>query len=118
MWASQRKQITLTVRRAPEVMVKVSGGATSLGGVQAHLAYIGRDGELGIETDQGQRLTGKAFQKAVVFDWDLDLAAHRIQGARSIRGRRRPSKLVHNIVFSMPPGTPADKVLKLFAGLR
>jgi hypothetical protein len=109
---SQRLQIALTVRRVPEVMVKVSGGARSLGGVQAHLAYIGRYGELGVETDQGQRLAGKAFQRAVVFDWDLDLAAHRTQDARSIRGLRRPSKLVHNIVFSMPPGTPADKVLK------
>jgi hypothetical protein len=78
--------------------------------VQAHLAYIGRHGELGVETDQGQRLAGKDLQKAIVFDWDLDLAAHRTQDARSIRGRRRPSKLVHNIIFSMPPETPADKV--------
>lgn len=49
---SQRQQVVLTVRRVPEVLVKVSGGATSLGGVQAHLSYIGRDGELGVETDQ------------------------------------------------------------------
>jgi hypothetical protein len=110
--SSQRRQIALTVRSAPEVMVKVSGGARSLGGVEAHLAYIGREGELGVETDHGQRMIGKTFEKTIVFDWDLDLEAHRIQDARSIRGRRRPSKLVHNIIFSMPPGTPADKLLK------
>jgi hypothetical protein len=40
--AIQRRQIILTVGRTPEVMVKVSGGARSLGGVEAHLAYIGR----------------------------------------------------------------------------
>jgi hypothetical protein len=49
----QARTIALTVRRAPEVMVKVSGGARSLGGVQAHFAYIGRDGELGVEFDYG-----------------------------------------------------------------
>jgi len=80
--------------------------------VEAHLAYIGREGELGIETDHGVRLVGKNFQKELVPDWDLDLRAHRIQDARSIRGTRRPAKLVHNLIFSMPPGTPPAKVLK------
>jgi hypothetical protein len=109
---SQRLQIALTVHGAPEVMVKVSGGARSLGGVEAHFAYIGRDGELGVETDEGFRLAGKDFQKHFVPDWDLDLQAHRMQDARSIRGARRPPKLVHNIIFSMPPGTPPAKVRK------
>ena len=44
-------------------------------------------------------------------DWDLDLEAHERQTERSIRGRK-PPKLVHNIIFSMPPGTPSDKVLQ------
>src|SRR5579872_2905363 len=109
---TQRRQITLTVGRAPEVIVKVSGGARSLRGVEAHLAYIGREGELGIETDNAFRLAGKTFQKQIVADWDLDLWAHRIQNARSIRGQRRPAKLVHNLIFSMPPRTSPDKVLK------
>jgi hypothetical protein len=42
----QLAQISLTVRRVPEVMVKVSGGARTLGGVEQHLAYIGRDGDV------------------------------------------------------------------------
>src|SRR3954451_1110259 len=62
----QRQQIMLTVRRAPEVMVKVSGGARTLGGVQAHFAYIGREGELGVEVDQGFQLVGKGFERQVV----------------------------------------------------
>jgi hypothetical protein len=41
----------------------------------------------------------------------LDLEAHERQTERSIRGRK-PPKLVHNIIFSMPPGTPSDKVLE------
>jgi Relaxase/Mobilisation nuclease domain len=108
----QRLQIALTVRRAPEVMVKVSGGARSIGGVEAHFAYIGREGELGVETDYGWELVGKGFENKIVPNWDLDLWAHRRQDARSIRGTRRPAKLVHNVIFSMPPGTSPDKLLK------
>jgi hypothetical protein len=57
-------------------------------------------------------MAGKNFQKHFVPDWDLDLQAHQMQDARSIRGTRRQPKLVHNIIFSMPPGTPPAKVLK------
>jgi hypothetical protein len=109
---AQRQQIALTVRRVPEVLVKVSGGAKSFAGVGAHLAYIGREGKLAVEMDDGQRIAGKIFQRQVLLDWDLDLVAHRRQDARSIRGVRRPAKLVHNLIFSMPPGTPPEKVLR------
>jgi MobA/VirD2-like, nuclease domain len=114
--SSQRQQIALTVRRAPEVMVKVSGGARSLGGVETHLSYIGREEQreraLGVETDDGQRLSSQGFARAIVFDWDLDLDARRAHEARWVRGHRRPFKLVHNIIFSMPPGTSPGKLLK------
>jgi hypothetical protein len=39
----QIAQIARTVRRAPEVMVKVSGGANTTKGVAAHFSYIGRE---------------------------------------------------------------------------
>jgi hypothetical protein len=107
----QARTIALTVRRAPEVLVKVSGGARTLAGVQAHFAYIGRDGELGVEFDYGTRVAGKGFEKRLALDWDLDLLAHRRQDARSITGKRRSPKLVHNLIFSMPPGTSPQKVL-------
>ncbi len=113
----QRTLVARTVRRVPEVVVKVSGGARTLGGVQAHLAYIGRDGVLGVELDDGTRLAGEDFQKAIVLDWDLDMDVHGQPNARSVRGRREPSKLVHNIIFSMPPGTPPDKLVKAVRGL-
>ena len=44
--------IRRTVRRVPEVMIKVSGGARSLAGVRAHFDYIGREGRGVIETDE------------------------------------------------------------------
>jgi hypothetical protein len=107
----QAQTIAYTVKRAPEVVVKVSGGARTLGGVQAHFAYIGRDGELDVEVDHGFPFAGKGFEKQLVPDWDLDLLAHRRQDERSIVGKRRAPKLVHNLIFSMPPGTPPKKVL-------
>jgi hypothetical protein len=106
---AQKEHISLTVRRVPEVMVKVSGGARTVAGVEQHMDYIGREGKLGLEADTGEHLDGKGFERQLTEDWDLDLEAHE-SPERSIRGRKLP-KLVHNIIFSMPPGTPSDKVL-------
>ena len=92
-------------------MVKVSGGARTVAGVERHMDYIGREGKLGLEADTAEHLDGKGFERQLTEDWDLDLEAHERQTERSIRGRK-PPKLVHNIIFSMPPGTPSDKVLQ------
>ena len=104
--------ISRTVRRTPEVVVKVSGGARSLRGVAQHLDYIGREGRGEVQTDDGDRLQGKGFEKALLEDWDLDLEAQRRRSERAIVAGRKPPKLVHNLVFSMPKGTPPDKVLR------
>lgn len=104
--------ICRTVRRVPEVVVKVSGGARSLKGVAQHFDYIGRDGRGEVQTDHGERLQGRGFERALVEDWDLDLEAYRRHTERAIAGGRKPPKLVHNIVFSMPKGTPPEKVLR------
>jgi Relaxase/Mobilisation nuclease domain len=107
---AQKELIALTVRLVPEVMVKVSGGARSLVGVHRHVDYIGREGRLGLEADTGEHLDGKGFERQLTEDWDLDLETH-ASPERSIRGRK-PAKLVHNIIFSMPPGTASQKVLE------
>jgi hypothetical protein len=67
--AAQRAQIARTVGRAPEVMAKVSGGARTLNGVGAHLAYIGRE-DFEVETDMGERIHEKRW--VLLEDWDLD----------------------------------------------
>ncbi len=104
------EHVSRTARRVPEVMIKVSGGARSLRGVQAHLDYIGREGEGVVETDDGAQLQEKGFEKALVKDWDLDLDEHRRHTQRAVAAGRKPPKLVHNLVFSMPKHTPPDKV--------
>jgi hypothetical protein len=92
-------------------MVKVSGGARTLTGVGRHLAYIGRE-DFVVETDMGERIQEAGFQKALMDDWDLDLEGLWHQSEDSINIPRQPPKLVHNLIFSMPPGTPATKVLQ------
>ena len=103
--------LTYTARRTPEVMVKVSGGATSSRGALAHLKYIDRRGQLEFETDQGETVQGKEAENTLVDDWELDLlAAESRSPYRGIPGCK-PAKLVHNIVLSMPAGTPPARLL-------
>jgi hypothetical protein len=102
--------IARTARRTPEVMIKVSGGARTLQGVGAHFDYIGREGLNEIETDMGERLMERGFEEDLLLDWDLDLGVRRRHTDRAIAHGRKPPKLVHNLIFSMPKGTPADKL--------
>jgi hypothetical protein len=108
---AQIEQIARTVRRTPEVMVKVTGGGTKPGAVAAHVAYIGRKGALEIETDDGQRVTGRDEQKAILRDWHLELSAGQYRRPGSGQVTARATKLVHNIVLSMPSPAPPSKVL-------
>ena len=105
--------IARTVRRTPEVMVKVlSRGGQDLKAIGRHLGYLDRGGEVEIETDDGQHLLGKGVEKELaaktgIWTW-------KSIGARPISNRGRiepPPKLVHKLMFSMPAGTPPDKVL-------
>ncbi|SRR6266480_3983019 len=107
------EQIARTVRRVPEVMVKVlSRGGQDLGAIRRHLDYLRLrdDGELDIETDDGQRVAGEGAAKELLKDWDLDLEEHRRRSALDARSGGS-GKLAHKLMFSMPAGTPPDKVL-------
>jgi len=108
---TQVAQIARTVRRTPEVMVKVSGGARTLRGVAAHFAYISRRGELEIETEDGERQQGREVAGKLVEDWDLDIDQALDRWQRMGHGGRVPQpKLVHNIVLSMPAGTSPHRL--------
>lgn len=101
-----------TVRRVPEAMVKVlPKDSNHSGSVARHLNYIGRYGKLELEMDDGARIQGKDAGQRLLEDWDLDLDEDRREGALASVTGRSP-KLVHKIMLSMPPGTPAEGVLK------
>jgi Relaxase/Mobilisation nuclease domain len=109
---AQVEYISRTVRRTPEVMVKVlSHGAHDLRGVSRHIKYLVRDGEIEIETDDARHLEGKGLEKEILDDWDLDLDEARPTTNQRFPGKRPPPKLVQKLMFSMPAGTPPQKVL-------
>jgi hypothetical protein len=104
--------VARTVRRTPEAMVKVlTHGGQNLRAVGRHFNYIDRDGELSIETDDGTALKGKGVEKSLIEDWDLDLEKDRRATNLKARWVRKPPKLVHKLLVSMPAGTPPKKVL-------
>ena len=101
-----------TARRAPEVMVKVSGGGRSVKGVAAHMRYVDRDGALTWYTDENELREGHEIAHALTADWDLAADAAELASPYSGAPGRRPAKLVHNLVLSMPEGTKASRVLE------
>jgi hypothetical protein len=108
---AQVGQIRRTVQRAPEAVVKVlPKDANNLSAAGRHLDYIGRYGKLELETDDGDRLPGR-IGKALLSDWDVDIDEVRRQSKLAATKGRQPPKIVHKLMFSMPAGTPPDKVL-------
>ena len=113
----QVEQIRRTVHRTPEAVVKVlPRSSNDLKAVGKHLDYIGRQGHLALESDDGQQLHGR-IGKELLEDWDLDIDDVRRQGSLTAADGRKPPKLVHKLMFSMPPGTPPQKVLSAVRNL-
>src|SRR4051794_12979645 len=97
-----RQRIHATVvRRAPQVMVKVTGGGRGMAAIAAHLRYISKGGRLPIEDDRGLEREGKEALRDLVDQW-------RLGGSRipEISERRE----AFNIMLSMPAGTKAEFV--------
>ena len=97
-------QIQHTVHHVPKVMMKVTGAGTKVGAVAAHCAYTSRQGELTVETDEGDRSANRDSQKALF----KDSQRARIGPSDGYSTARRP-KLVHNIVLSIPSSTPPKR---------
>jgi hypothetical protein len=95
-----RAKLARIVRRAPEVVVKVTGRQRGGSHVKAHLDYIGRKGKLGIETREGEVLTSKQ-----------DIAERAAEWSDTVQWRSRPTVSSVSLIFSMPAGTDPDKVL-------
>lgn len=101
-----------TLNRVPEVMVKVTGGGRDPETAEAHIDYIDRKGELDVLTDEGEFLKGKDVSAFLVNDWKLDTIINMRNREAPLPGEKdKRAKLVHNIVLSMPQGTPPQSVL-------
>jgi len=98
--AAIRGRIAATVvRRAPQVMVKVTGGGRGMGAIAAHFRYISKNGRLEIEDDRGEALQGRGAVRDLAEDWRFGGS---LIPEDAGAGSRREA---FNIMLSMPRGT-------------
>ena len=98
--AAIRQRIAATVvRRAPQVMVKVTGGGRGMRAIAAHFRYISKSGRLDIEDERGETQRGKDALPGLVDDWRY--------GGTLIEDTAEPGQRreAFNIMLSMPRGT-------------
>jgi hypothetical protein len=92
-----RKRIESTVvKRAPQIMVKVTGGGRGMLAIAAHFRYISKNGRLGMENEQGEVLQGRSAVYGLSDEW-------RYGG--SLIGDDGHWREAFNIMLSMPRGT-------------
>jgi hypothetical protein len=95
------RTIRNTVRKVPEVMVKISGGGKSIIQIKAHLDYISRNGDVVLENENGDLFAGKEDVRDLRDIWRW--------GGYPISDEIG-SKQAFNIVLSMPPATDRKSV--------
>ena len=98
--AAIRKRIEATVvRRAPQVMVKVTGGGRGMKAIAAHFRYISKNGRLEIEDQRGETMRGKDTLRDLADEWRF--------GGSLIPDDAEPGhrREAFNIMLSMPRGT-------------
>lgn len=102
--AAIRARIAATfVRRAPQVIVKVSGGGRGMKAIAAHFRYISKNGRLSMEDEREQLVLGKDAVREVADDWRYGGALIEDESFR---------REAFNIILSMPDGTNAEMVRK------
>lgn len=89
-----RARLARVAKRAPEVMVKVTGRTHDAGHLRDHLDYISRNGELEMEDRYGAVIAGRAAVKELAQDWSA------IAMADPRRRTNTPVSL--SVVLSMP----------------
>ena len=102
--ARMRARLARTLRRTPEVMVKITNKAASaqgMGAVRRHLRYISRNGRIELEDQNGDHIVGKDALRDLTKAWQLGG-----WGIPETSTRRE----VFNVLLSMPPGTDRQAV--------
>lgn len=87
-------------KKLPQVVVKISGSSKGANKAQSHADYIGRNGKVEIEDQDGNKYKGKNEQKELLGAW-LVMGMH----DKHETGSRREA---FHFVFSMPKGTNPD----------
>jgi type IV secretory pathway VirD2 relaxase len=100
-------------KRTPEVIVKViSPGSNCLEAIRHHFVDLQKGHGRSLETDFfNTPVVGCEAVRELIDDWNLDLDELTCRVTHLWRERRKPTKLVHKVIFSMPAGTPPDRLL-------
>lgn len=96
-----RNALSMTASKAPEVIVKISGGGKGMRHIKAHFDYISRNGMLALENEDGEIIAGREALRDLGGEWKC--------GQYGIPEEAR-HKEAFNVVLSMPPGTDRDSV--------
>lgn len=106
-----RRFAALFARRAPQVVVKITGGSSSGAAIKAHMNYATKFGERPLETEDGMRHEGKEAIKDVADLW-------RTSGSEIPWYSDKRREALH-VMVSMPRGTATvdqvEKVARRFA---
>lgn len=96
-----RRMLKLTARKAPEVVIKISGGGRGMRSIKNHFNYISRNGKLELEDQDGNKIRGREEIKDLRDEWKY--------GKFGISDKST-KKEAFNIILSMPPGTDREAV--------
>ena len=95
-WTGSLGQRARASRGLPQAVVKISSYSHSAGAVWDRVNYVGRDGELEVETPTGEQLTQAELEE-------------RVEGWRTETGARRREQLSMSAVVSFPKGVDEEK---------
>ncbi|MGG5889492.1 relaxase/mobilization nuclease domain-containing protein [Falsiroseomonas sp. HC035] len=102
-----KARLARIVRRAPEVMVKITGRSRGIVHLKSHLDYLTRNGRLEAETQDGQQVPNRAALRELHDDWLMANAL--MERDRGVRVGPEKAQSV-GIILSMPAGAPPDRV--------
>ena len=100
-----KAKIKRTVERAPEVLVKISGGVRGAVHLKSHMDYITRNCRLEAETERGEVVDNVDALRSVHHEWSRQLGKTRANQRDTV-----------NIVLSMPEGTDPEAVRRAARG--
>ena len=102
--AEARAKLERIVRKAPEVMVKVSGKQYGAHHLSEHFGYVARHGKLAVRSSEGEIIDDPKRLKEIAQDWAM------LDEAMNEHGRDRPTSL--SLVLSMPGGSTDPETLQ------
>jgi hypothetical protein len=97
-----RARIRATVRRTPQVMVKITGASKGMVRLRSHLTYVTKNGKLPALEDDGTQRSGRTEVQGLADEWRVD------GSLIPERGWRREAL---HITFGMPRGTPVPELI-------